>query len=150
MDSMKGLLKMKNRKVCSLLLVALLVIITPIQSNAKSVSDYSVKTVTLEELESSSTSPEYVLEQKNVQTKAVKKAIRWALKHSDDLAEAAGRYFGKDVGRSVARNFAKAAPVLNQLLKYDTLVWRTVQDQLTHVVGSKAAVWITYALQFAL
>lgn len=33
-------------------------------------------------------------------------------------------------------------------ISVDDLVWQTVQDQLTHVVGRQAAIWIRYALEF--
>lgn len=89
-------------------------------------------------------------EVRSVPTAAVKKAIRWALRHSDDLVRSASKYIGKDAAKVVEKNFAKAAPVLNKLLQYDTLVWQTVQDQLTHVVGRQAAIWIRMALEFML
>lgn len=62
----------------------------------------------------------------------------------------AARYIGKDAARVVERNFVKATPVLNMLLEYDTLAWQTVQNQLTHVVGRQAAIWIRMALEWML
>ena len=91
-----------------------------------------------------------ILETRSVPTAAVKKAIKLALRHSDDLVKSAARYIGKDAARVVERNFVKAIPVLNTLLEYDTLVWQTVQDQLTHVVGRQAAIWIRMALEWML
>ncbi|GGI12934.1 hypothetical protein GCM10007377_03440 [Galliscardovia ingluviei] len=87
---------------------------------------------------------------RSVGTAAVKNAIKWALRHSDDLVKSAARWIGDDAAKVVEKNFAKATPVLNQLLKYDTLVWQTVQDQLTHVVGRQAAIWIRMALEWLL
>lgn len=93
---------------------------------------------------------EDIQETRSVPTAAVKKAIKWALRHSDDLVKSAARYIGKDAARVVERKLIKATPVLKTLLKYDTLVWKTVQDQLTHVVGRQAAIWIRMALEWLL
>lgn len=88
------------------------------------------------------------IEMKSVPTVAVKKSIRWAIRHSDDLIRVASQTIGSDAAKVVQKNFAKATPVLNRLLQYDTLVWQTVQDQLTHVVGRQAAIWIRMALEW--
>lgn len=90
------------------------------------------------------------VEVKSVGTKAVKKAIKWALRHSDDLVKSAARWIGKDAARVIEKNLWKATPVLKKLLEYDDLVWQTVQDQLTHVVGRQAAIWIRMALEWML
>lgn len=83
-------------------------------------------------------------------TKAVKKAIKWALRHSDDLIRSAAKWIGKDAAKVIEKNLWKATPVLSKLLEYDDLVWQTVQDQLTHVVGKQAAIWIRMALEWLL
>lgn len=90
------------------------------------------------------------VETRSVATSAVKKAIRWALKHTDDFIKAAANLLGDDAADMIAGALAKATPVLEDLLAWDTLVWQTIQDQLTHVVGSQAAVWIRMALEFLL
>ena len=83
-------------------------------------------------------------------TKAVKKAIKWALRHSDNLVRTAAKWIGKDAAKVIEKNLWKATPVLSKLLEYDDLVWQTVQDQLTHVVGRQAAIWIRMALEWLL
>lgn len=98
----------------------------------------------------SSTSKRNQIQTRNVATSTVKKAIRYALRNSDKLVASAARWIGKDAAKVIERNFVKASPVLNQLLKYDDLVWQTVQDQLTHVVGRQAAIWIRMALEWLL
>lgn len=90
------------------------------------------------------------IQTRSVASKTVKKAIRWAIRHSDDLVRSARKWIGKDAARIVEKNFSKAMPVLKELLKYDDLVWQTVQDQLTHVVGRQAAIWIRMALEWLL
>ncbi|SFE64036.1 hypothetical protein [Peptostreptococcus sp. D1] len=54
------------------------------------------------------------IELRSIGTKRGKTAIKWALRHSDDL------------------------------------VWQTVQDQLTHIVGRQAAIWIRMDLEWML
>ncbi len=70
------------------------------------------------------------------------------MRHSDDMIKTAAKYLGDDAAKVISKKFAKAEPVLNKLLGYDDLVWQTVQDQLTQVVGRQAAIWIRYALEF--
>ena len=117
-------------------------------STSYEASEYT--TINVEDLESNTLTEEQIAEQKNATTKKKKKAIKWGLRHTDDVVKAAAKYLDDDAAKVVAKNFAKAAPVLNKLLEYDDLVWQTVQDQLTHVVGRQAAIWIRYALEFLL
>lgn len=90
------------------------------------------------------------LKPRSVATSVVKKAIKWALRHSDDLVESAAKWIGDDAAKIVEKKFLKATPVLSKLLEYDTLVWQTIQDQLENVVGRQAAIWIRMALEWLL
>lgn len=66
------------------------------------------------------------------------------------VVKSAAKWIGKDAARVVEKNIWKATPVLKTLLYHDDLVWQTVQDQLTHVVGRQAAIWIRMALEWML
>jgi hydroxymethylpyrimidine/phosphomethylpyrimidine kinase len=111
-------------------------------------SEYT--TISTECLKSNTLNEEQIADQKNAATSVVKKAIKWGLLHSDDVVKTAAKYLDDDAAKIVEKNFIKAEPVLKKLLKYDTLVWQTVQDQLTQVIGRQAAIWIRYALEFLL
>lgn len=91
-----------------------------------------------------------LIQTRSVGTATVKKAIKWAIKHSDDVIISATKWIGKDAAKIVEKNFVQAIPVLKSLLNYDDLVWQTIQDQLTHVVGRDAAAWIRMALEWLL
>lgn len=90
------------------------------------------------------------IQPRSVSTAAVKKAIKWAIKHSDDLVKSAAKWIGQDAAKIVEAKFVEAVPILRTLLEYDDLVWQTIQDQLTHIVGREAAVWIRMALEWLL
>lgn len=116
-------------------------------SNTNETTSY---TINVEDLENNTLTEEQIAEQKISVTSTIKKAIKFALHHTDDLVRLTSDYFDDDVAKMVAKNFAKAAPVLNKLLEYDELVWQTIQDQLSPIVGNQAAVWIRYALEFVI
>ena len=88
------------------------------------------------------------VESRNAVTSSVKKAIRWALSHKSDLINTARKWIGDEAANAIDAAFDKAAPVLDDLLYADQLVWETVQDQLARVVGRDVAYWIRCALEW--
>lgn len=74
-------------------------------STSYEVSEYT--TINVEDLESNTLTEEQIAEQKNAATSAVKKAIAWGLRHTDDVVEAAAKYLDDDVARVVAKILPK-------------------------------------------
>lgn len=88
------------------------------------------------------------IETKAGYTALVKKAIRIALKNEKSLIQAVEKAAGKGAALQVAKLYDKARPVLLRLLKWDTLIWTNVQDQLAGVIGRAAAVFLVEGLKF--
>ena len=136
------------KKLLSAFLCLSLIFTLAVPAFAVETSPKELQSSTAIILSDASESPD--IQPNSVATAAVKKAIRWALRHSDDIVRSAAKWIGPEAAAVVSSNFSKAEPVLRELLKWDTLVWQTIQDQLTHVVGSQAAVFFRMALEFLL
>lgn len=79
---------------------------------------------------------------------AIKKALKWALHHERDIVKGVEKWVGKEPAKRVEKVIYDIHPVLNRLLEYDDLVWQTVQDQLSPVVGRDLAFWIAKAIEW--
>ncbi|MDO4412305.1 hypothetical protein [Cutibacterium sp.] len=85
---------------------------------------------------------------RSVGTAAIKKAIKWALHHEDDIVKGVRKWVGKEPARRVEKVIYDISPTLNRLLSYEDLVWQTVQDQLSPVIGRDLAFWITKVIEW--
>lgn len=101
--------------------------------------------------------PKSTRQKRSVQTKAVKVAIRAALKNKNKLIGMVGKYIGSDAAASVGSAFKTAEPVLKKLLKYESLAYGTVEGQVSTALiqaGMKSstartiAFWIRQGLEW--
>ncbi|MFE4705184.1 hypothetical protein [Peribacillus simplex] len=90
-------------------------------------------------------------------TKVVKVAIKEALNNKAKIVKTARVWIGNDAANQIDKYFTKATPTLNKLLKYESLAWKTVQDQVRNgLVAAKVkrttaesvAYWIRLALEW--
>lgn len=80
-------------------------------STSYEVSEYT--TINVEDLESNTLTEEQIAEQKNAATSAVKKAIAWGLRHTDDVVEAAAKYL--DLG--LLQKFCQSCTCIKCIIK---------------------------------
>ncbi len=85
---------------------------------------------------------------RNIGTAAIKKALKWALHHEREIVKGAEKWIGKDAAERVGKVIYDISPTLHKLLKYEDLVWQTVQDQLTPIVGRTLAFWIAKVIEW--
>ncbi|MCS4536038.1 hypothetical protein [Corynebacterium sp. HS2168-gen11] len=85
---------------------------------------------------------------RSVGTAAIKKALQWALHHERDIVKGVEKWVGKDPARRVEKVIYDISPTLHTLLRYEDLVWQTVQDQLSPVIGRDLAYWITKVIEW--
>lgn len=85
---------------------------------------------------------------RSVGTAAIKNALKWALHHERDIVKAVEEWVGKEPAQRVEKVIYDISPTLRKLLKYEDLVWETVQDQLSPVIGRDLAYWIAKAIEW--
>ena len=85
---------------------------------------------------------------RNAGTAVIKKALKWALHHERDIVKSVEKWVGKEPARRVEKVIYDISPTLHRLLRYEDLVWKTVEDQLAPVIGRDLAYWITEAIQW--
>ncbi|WP_060797639.1 hypothetical protein [Winkia neuii] len=81
-------------------------------------------------------------------TAVIKKALKWALHHERDIVKGVERRVGKEPARRVEKVIYDISPTLRRLLRYEDLVWQTVQDQLSPVIGTDLAYWVTKVIEW--
>lgn len=91
---------------------------------------------------------QYYGQDRSVGTAVIKKALKWALHHERDIVKGVEKWVGKEPARRVEKVIYDISPTLRKLLRYEDLVWQTVQDQLSPVIGRDLAFWITKVIEW--
>lgn len=94
------------------------------------------------------------LTSKSITTYFVKKAVKWAIHHMDELANRVSKHIGKRLANKLIQNSNRVIKTFYKLLEYEDLAFVTVQDQvrntLTPVVGYSAASTIALGVRIVL
>ena len=86
-------------------------------------------------------------EEKSVGSWAIKAALKQVSRNRKFIINNAKTWLSKSQAKRVENAMYEIDPVIKDLLKYDHLVWGTVQDKLPPVVGRDVAYWIVQAIQ---
>jgi len=105
------------------------------------------------------TIPSYRIEDRSVQTQAVKKAIKAVIKKRNAIVNLVGKYVGRDAAVSVGASLDTVMPVLRDLQYWSDLAYGTVEGQVKNALvdsgmanstASTIAYWIRLALEWVL